>query len=298
MVDAAVIGGGPAGIAAAVQLSRYGLQTLLFEEQLLGGLIKNANLLENYPGFPGGITGRQMVHRLSTQIKNHPVQICYEKVKQVFPPEDEQERFFTLSTGDNEYRSRVVVAASGTLPKTTPLVENLPGSLKEKVFYEVFHLLEEKKKNIAIMGAGDAAFDYALNLARENRVTILNRGNRVKALPLLVERVNKNQAIQYRDNSPVTAIEKGRTHALSLALAGDKTKEILEFDYLIAALGREERRDYFSPQLLAREKELMQDGALHLVGDLKNGIYRQVSLAVGDGVKAAMKIYEMIGDCT
>ena len=280
-----------------MQLSRYGLQTLLFEEQVLGGLLKNANLVENYPGFPGGISGRQLVNRLAAQVKGHPVKIIYKKVEQVFPPGDRQDRTFTIEAGDKQYLARVVVAACGTLPKTLSLVEELPKALRKNAFYEVFPLLPEEDKIIAIIGAGDAAFDYALNLARQNQVVILNRGSRVRALPLLVQRIHQEQKIQYRDNVAIEAIQAGQDHDLSLTLAPGKKDKILECDYLIAAVGREERRDFFSPQLLEQEQSLVNRGLLHLVGDLKNGRYRQATLAVGDGVEAAMKIYEEIGDC-
>ncbi len=78
----------------------------------------------------------------------------------------------------------------------------------QSLFYEVYPLIGEKDKEIVIIGAGDAAFDYALNLSCNNRVTILNRGSKIKALPLLFDRIQVNKAIRYLTNTEITGCIK------------------------------------------------------------------------------------------
>src|SRR4030067_3593524 len=81
--DVIIIGGGPAGIAAAIQLKRYGLNPLIFERGALGGLLRNANLVENYPGFPGGISGMKLVGLLEQQARDFALRVTYAAVIRV-----------------------------------------------------------------------------------------------------------------------------------------------------------------------------------------------------------------------
>ncbi|MFA4852164.1 MAG: NAD(P)/FAD-dependent oxidoreductase, partial [Bacteroidales bacterium] len=86
--DVAIIGAGPAGIACTIQLSRYGIMPLLFERDIPGGLLKNANLVENYPGFPGGIKGTKLIEKMTRQLDMAQVTVIHENVTLVSCKED------------------------------------------------------------------------------------------------------------------------------------------------------------------------------------------------------------------
>ena len=116
MQNVAIIGAGPAGIACAVQLARYGYKPLLFEKDIPGGLLKNANLVENYPGFPGGISGISLIKKLGRQLAQQGIQVIFEKVDRV----SFQENSYQLTTDKNNYSSDILVVASGTSPITPP----------------------------------------------------------------------------------------------------------------------------------------------------------------------------------
>jgi len=152
-------------------------------------------------------------------------------------------------------------------------------------------LLAETEKHIVIVGAGDAAFDYALNLTKNrNSVTILNRGRDVKCLGLLWERAKVDSAIEYRAETPVSAVEVDET-GNTISGAGrlrvqTEAGEFIEADYLLFAIGRVPQTDFLSAELVNQNVK-----GLYFVGDVRNGLYRQAAIAAGDGLRAAMDIY-------
>lgn len=285
----AIIGAGPAGLAAAIQLQRYGLDPVLLERKHVGGLLLNANLVENYPGFPGGISGPALAALFERQAHEIGVEVNRAEVSSL----GYRGKAFEITTSNGMVRADIVVVATGTKPKTLTGFE-VPGHLKDRLFYEVYPLLGLEGKHAAIIGAGDAAFDYALNLAVKNNVTILNRGSRVRCLPLLQERAAASGRIRYREQTAVSAMWKNAAGGLQLTCSGPAGEHNLDADFLLAAIGREPQIDFMTGFLTSQPDELVRLGKLHLIGDVQNDIYRQTTIAVGDGVMAAMKIYRQL----
>lgn len=277
MNEVIVLGGGPAGMTAAIQLRRYGISALLVEKTRLGGLLWNANLVENYPGFPAGISGPKLVHLIEKQMERLDVPVSFDEVTKI----EQSQAGFQVSTLTTYYLPRFVIVASGTKPNPIPLP--IPVEIQNRVFSEVYPLLGVTGKRIVIVGAGDAAFDYALNLSKKgNFVTILNRGQAVKCLPLLRERAAAQASIAYLDGKPVSRVEAGgAADRLTVWCAAG---ESFEAEYLIFATGRQPELGFLSDPQPEHE-------ALFFVGDVKNGLYRQAAIAAGDGLRAAMQVY-------
>ena len=289
MTEVAIIGAGPSGLTMAIQLKRYGINPVVYECRQPGGLLWNANLVENYPGFPGGIRGPELVRLMVEQARETGVEITYEEVTSL----DYKGNVFSLRSGQKRYQYEMVVIASGTKPIRTPL-KDVADETRKYIFHEVYPLLNSKWKKIVIVGAGDAAFDYALNLAWQNEVTILNRGSERSCLPLLHERVQDHPNITYLQNIGVSKVElDDGLNQLQLTCTSPAGMRKLMADYLIFAIGREPRLDFLSENLIQSQEELIQSGRLYLVGDVKNAIYRQTAIAVGDGILAAMKLYKV-----
>lgn len=285
----AVIGAGPGGLAAAMQLNRYGIRPIIFEGQQLGGLLHNANLVENYPGFPEGIPGPELVALFAEQVRVNGLQITYEHVNELH----REEGYFHLSTQGGVYQARIVVIASGTKPRLFNDI-HIPGEISEQIFYEVFPVLGLAGQQIAIVGAGDAAFDYALNLSRNNEVLILNRGGQISCLPLLWDRAQANPHIEYHENTRISTLSAAPDQKINIHCHTASGESKLLVDLLIGALGREPQLEFIPGHFREKAIQLENSGDLYFVGDVANGLYRQTAIAVGDGILAAMKIYRRI----
>lgn len=287
--DVAVIGAGPAGIAAAVQLKRSNIDFILFEKDQPGGLLKNAHRVENYPGFPNGIPGPQMVTLLQEHLETFGIIPLYETVTAL--EYLGEEKLFLITTTTSAHYSKVVVVASGTSPRRVNALDALPLPLRENIFYEILPILKERGKRILIVGADDEAFDYALNLGSyNNEVIIAIPGEGVKALPWLIDKVAINPRIVCSKNVEIRGITAGNTKKLRITFSTRGEKTDGEVDYLIAAAGREPQRLFYNPLLITQAKELKNAGRLYEIGDLVNGIYRQAAIACGNGIQAALQI--------
>jgi len=289
LAEVAIIGAGPAGLTAALQLKRYGIPALLFEACQVGGLLRNANLVENYPGFPGGISGPDLVRLFQQQAEAIGVQVIPEAVTNL-AFHDHQ---FALTTAQLTYSSRVVVIASGTRPLGfAPGL--IPVEAQDRVFAEVYPLLGVRDAQIAIIGAGDAAFDYALNLARNNSIVIFNRSDQVKCLPLLQQRLAASPRIAYHSQTCLIQVKLTENDQLLLNLESLSGAWEFTADYLIGALGRRANLDFVSADVLRRASRLEKQGSLYWIGDVVNGLYRQTAIAAGQGLMAAMQIYHSL----
>ena len=290
--DVTIIGAGPGGIATAIQLKRWGLEPLVLERNRVGGLLINAHLVENYPGFPEGISGPALVELFGSQLERFDVRVEFEEVLIL----EDADGCFEIRTRSRAIPSRVAVVASGTKPRLVDTPQ-IPAGLEGRVFHEVHPIANIDAKTVAILGAGDAAFDYALNLARKNSVIILNRGSHPRCLPLLWARARHEPAIRCFHNTSVTAL-RPCDNGVTLSIRTLERHWELGVDYVLFAVGRIPRLDFLSSRLKERMSDLQRAARLYLVGDVKNEMYRQVSIAVGDGVHAAMKICETLqGAC-
>jgi thioredoxin reductase len=239
--------------------------------------------VENYPGFPGGISGAELARLFVAQANAegvHPRRLRIEQLEYT-------DNHFLLVSDEDSFTAEVVVLATGTIPRPLTGIAISPQAT-ELVYCEVVPLSGVVGKRIAIIGAGDAAFDHALYLAPANEVFLLNRGTERRCLPLLYERMRAEPRVHYRENHRLERVERG---GAGVVLSGETPggEWDMAVDYLIAAVGREPAESLLTG-LAGKRAELIQSRALHLIGDVANGQYRQVALAVGDGVRAAMEI--------
>ena len=292
--DVVIIGAGPAGIAAAIQLKRYAFDIVLLEKEEIGGLLRNANLVENYPGFPEGISGINLVDLFKKQLKHTGVTVIFERVIEL----KYRDEMFLTRTNERTIRSNIAIIAAGTKPKkiSFPPVSD---EINNRIFYEVYPIHGIKNKKIVIIGAGDAAFDYALNLSQKNKVIILNRSKRAKCIPILMEKCMKSDNITHLSDVSVQEISNVNSEFLLTYTCNESQDKIqIEADYMIAAIGREPCFDFLGNEFKKKFENLLNTNRLYMVGDIKNKMYRQTAICVGDGIKAAMKIYNKIGSAS
>ncbi|MEW6456987.1 MAG: NAD(P)/FAD-dependent oxidoreductase [Acidobacteriota bacterium] len=288
--DVVIIGAGPSGIATAIQLKRYEIEPILLEKDEIGGLLRNANLVENYPGFPEGIPGQELVKLFRKQLENAGIKVHFEEVLEL----DYMNKVFFVRTDKRTIISRIVVIASGT-ESLRLSVPKIPEELKNRVFYEIHSMAEAINKKIAIIGGGDGAFDYALTLSQRNEVIILNKNNKARCIPALWNRCMKTENISYLDSINVEEIKDVENGLLIICNHyGNWKKEQIYVDYLVISIGRRPHLDFLSINLKKKFEKLIKVKMLFMVGDVKNEVYRQTAICVGDGVKSAMEIHKKI----
>ncbi|NJE76014.1 NAD(P)/FAD-dependent oxidoreductase [Thermococcus sp. ES12] len=267
-----IIGAGIGGIATAVQLARYGIESVIFERDRIGGLIRNAYSVENTMFFPDGIKGEKVVEILEEYVRKYDLKILYEEVRAV----RKTGGLFEVETASGVHRFKYLVVATGTRPRRLPF---------EGIIYHVTEIPERHYGRVLIIGGGDVAFDYAMTMSETSDEVIILMRSEPKALPYLQELVRKRPNIrtlmgQVWEIRPIS----GKQKLLARTSAGN-----FEADLVLGAIGRVPNIELV---------EGIEDDNLFLVGDVKNGIYRQTAVAIADGIKTAMVIWrrERYGD--
>lgn len=275
-----IIGGGPAGITTAVQLRRCGHDPLLIERGDFGGLLLNANLVENYPGFPNGISGVNLSKLLISQMEKNSVKTMKANVIKI---ERIDNKYKILTDDMRELYCEHLVIATGTKPKRNKtLLKTLEDDDRE-IFYSAHSLFDVFEMDICIIGGSDAAFDYAMSLSVKNNITILVRGRRSSAVKRLREMIAVNENVKVLYSTEAKEIKR-ENRGLRVVYRRDDIIYEKFFDYVLFAIGR--KPEY--PEMIGFDA--VEEENLYLTGDVKNGIYRQLSLSVADGMKAAMEI--------
>ena len=265
--DVGVVGGGPAGAAAALHLRRTELKVVVIERGRIGGLVWNASRVENYPGFPGGVTGRELAELFASQLEMAGVEVVKDEVLRVEPHP------FLLHGRRGLYRCRYLILATGTRPRRLPL-RGIP------VYYELLEVPQGVRR-IAVVGGGDVAFDYALSCADRGTEVFLILRSPPKAHPGLQEEVRQRPEISLFIGASIEATDGG------LVLKGREGIIPLEVDGVLGAIGR-----LHEDRLL---KGIEGVKGLHLAGSLRlEAPLRHVGIAVGDGIRAAYQILKEV----
>uniref|UniRef100_A0A7C4UBW1 NAD(P)/FAD-dependent oxidoreductase n=1 Tax=candidate division WOR-3 bacterium TaxID=2052148 RepID=A0A7C4UBW1_UNCW3 len=277
-----IIGAGPSGCAVALQLKRYNISPLIFEKEGICELLKSAYKIENYPGFPEGISGEGLARNIERQIRKEKIKVIYEEVIKIYY----KDGIFSIETKKRRVKSDILVIATGTEPKKIPLLRD------KNVFYEIKPIFKKDLKKILIIGAGDIAFDYALNLSSKGKfVTILNRGENAKCNMYLYKKVMNDERINYRKNIQVIDVKK-ENKMLKIICKTEKGNIVEYADAILVSIGRLPSLNFIDKNFKGRMKGLIKEKKLFLAGDVKNGMKRQIGIAVGDGIKTGMEIYE------
>ena len=286
----ALVGGGPACCTAAIQLTRAGIECLLISDEI-GGKIRNANLIENLLGFPNGISGEEFVKLVKKQLRQLDVQYVTRKAEKI----EYNEKRFVINTSKEEIISEYLIVGTGSIPKKLHLEGEEELFSKNKLFYENYNARNHVKgKNVVIIGSGDVAYDYALNLSDSaENISIIQRSKISKSIPVLQVRVRKQENISVLVGITLNKMKLEGKKIIINAKKNDKSIPIFA-EFVIVAIGREPDLNILSKDLLNSYEEKTELPFLHFIGDVKRRNYRQVSIAMGDGMDTAMEIVKKI----
>jgi thioredoxin reductase (NADPH) len=294
-MDVGIVGAGPAGMSSAIYLHRAGFSTVVLDEGVPGGLLRNANLVENYPGFPNGISGPDLVSRFTEQLRALGVEVIEDKVRSV----ESARGLFRIRAVESDWTSRVAIVATGTSPDV-PKIRGLGSVIGRKAFFDIVSmpLKKDKAEHVAIVGGGDAAFDYSLNLVgRGKDVTLLTRSE-PRCLPLLRDRALR-AGVDVRVGVRVESVKEVSRGLQIRCREGDRLSD-LKSDKVLVACGRKSNIGVLSPALRQKAMKglrIPETGipGLYLAGDIVRDRNRQTGIAVGDGTLAAMLAQAYLG---
>ncbi|MCK4896341.1 MAG: NAD(P)/FAD-dependent oxidoreductase [Candidatus Heimdallarchaeota archaeon] len=286
----ALIGGGPACATAAIQLARSGIEIILVSKEI-GGTIKNANLVENLIGYPDGVVGKDFAKSFQLQLTKAGVPIVLEEVLTV----EQMGNKYTTKTAETEIISEYLIIGTGSIPKKLDVEGEKEAFLNRKLFYEMYNFKQfADKKDIGIIGSGDVAYDYALNLQNvANKISIIRRTDKTSSLPILQKRVKNTDNIVFLNNHVIKKVEI-KDDKTSLEIDEDGKLITMIKDLVLVAIGRKPNYNFLSEDLISEYNNPKSDSKLYFIGDVNKNNFRQVSIAMGDGMKVAMETVKRI----
>ncbi len=292
-----IVGSGPAGYTAGLYTARADLQPLLFEGATYGGALMNTTDVENYPGFPEGIIGPDLMMAIRAQAERFGAELRPEDVVSV----DLTGPRKVVRTLDEEFTADAVVLAMGSAYKKLdiPREDELSGhGVSWCATCDGFFF---RNTDIAVVGGGDTAMEEALFLTRfANTVTVVHRRDKLRASRIMADRAAANPKIRFAWNSEVAAISGG-TSVEAITLRDVRTGEQRELAVggLFIAIGHEPRNELVKGQVDLDDEGyvLVQPGStrtnldgVFAAGDLVDHTYRQAITAAGTGCAAALDV--------
>ena len=295
-----VIGSGLAGYTAAIYLARSLLKPLVIAGYKSGGQLMLTTLVENFPGFPDGILGPELMMRMRKQAEKFGAEIIDKDVTKV----DFSSKPFKVWVEDEVYLAKTILIATGAKPRFL----NVEGEQEllgrgvstcapcDAPFF--------KDKEVVVVGGGDSAMEEALELSKfAKKITIVHRRDEFRASKILQERVLKNPKIEFKFSHVVEKIV-GKEKVEGVELRNLKTNEKYFFacNGVFIAIGHEPSTEIFKGQIEMDEKGYIKvreftktsiDG-IFAAGDCVDYKYRQAVTAAGDGCKAALDIIKYL----
>ena len=199
---------------------------------------------------------------------------------------------FLIDTYDENYLCSILVVASGTRPKTT-IIPFWKEAVEKYLHYDISGLPMKQGMSIGIIGIGDAAFDYALNLhKRGHQVKIFGRSEAILANQALMKRFKRIDGIELNLNHVLISVDEIVEGKVRCRFKKNDAYAEHNLDCLIFATGREANLEFLDESVLDELQELQKSKRLFLAGDVKNGDFRQTAIATGDGIKVAMQIFQ------
>ena len=292
--EVVIIGGGPAGLTAGLYAARAKLNSLLIEKGAIGGQIVNAEQVDNYPGFPEGISGSELGELMHQQATKYGLKTLIAEVTGLEP----QEKQKVVKTTEGNFIAKAVIIAGGSNRQKLGIPGEKKFTGKGVSYCATCDAFFFQDKPVAVVGGGNAAVTEALYLVKfASKVTVIHRRDRLRATSILQEKAFSEPKIEFLWDTVVEEIGGGDfVERIRLRQVKTGEKSALEVAGIFVSVGLKPDTDYLKGVLPLSEagyiitNDRLETGTpgIFAAGDIRHDSARQVITAAGDGATAAI----------
>jgi thioredoxin reductase (NADPH) len=305
MHNVVIIGSGCAGLTAAIYAARANLKPLVIDGHEQGGQLALTTHVENYPGFPDGIMGPELIENMRKQAQRFGAEFKAGAVNEV----DLTKRPFKITAGKDSYEAKALIVAAGATARLLGLAgerELIGRGVSTCATCDGYFFRE---KAIAVVGGGDSAMEEANFLTRyANKVYLIHRRNEFRASKIMIDRARANPKIEFVTPFVVEEIFSPKGHVEGARLRNLQTKEAREIavDGIFVAIGHDPNSTVFKGKLemdangylIAKHGTLTAVPGVFVAGDVQDHRYRQAVTAAGSGCMAALDAEKFLEEHT
>lgn len=290
--DVAIVGAGPGGLTAAIYAGRARMSAIVLEKLSVGGLITVSDWVDNFPGFPEGVSGEELGERFRKQAERFVGQIALNAVTAIH----KENELFVLNTDAGDIKAKTVVLSTGSEPVKLPVPQEEKFRGRGISYCATCDAAFFKNKVVAVVGGGDAALHEALYLGEfASKVFLVHRRTEFRAARMLQEEVLANPAIELKLNAvPIEVLGDRKVEALVIEDVETRQQEHLQVDGIFGSIGEKPNSELVKDLVDLTDTGLIKVDAnketslkgLFAVGDVTDTPLKQVVTACADGAIA------------
>jgi thioredoxin reductase (NADPH) len=299
-IDLLIVGAGPAGLTAAIYAARSGMSTTICEPAFPGGLAATTALIENYPGFPDGISGMDLGTKMYEQASRFGAALANSRVDRLW----RESATIRAATGKATLAVRSAIVATGSTPRKLGIPGEAEFAGRGVSYCATCDGPLYRDAEVAVIGGGDSALQEALFLARfAASVTVIHRRGELRAALALQREVKEHPRIKLALNKSIKAIEGGGlVEAVAIEDKATSAAQRISASGVFIYVGYDPNVSMLGPEFklsgagfLATDADMATAVAgVFAAGDVRHKTLRQVATAVGDGAQAAMSAYAYV----
>ena len=310
MYDSVIIGSGPAGLTAAIYLSRAGLRNIIINGMEPGGQLTTTTDVENFPGFPQGISGPQLMEDIKSQSQNFGSEFLQAVVKNIeeikIKMNGNSKKTFKLHLDNgNVIETKTIILSTGASAKYLGIEnekENIGKGVSACATCDGFFY---RGKDVVVIGGGDTAMEEAVFLTKfANKVTIINRRETLRASAIMQQRAKENNKIEWKlDYTPKKVLASEKVTGIELINNKTGETETLTTDGIFVAIGRTPNTKFLEGKIETDDRGyIVTNGkssktnvsGIFAAGDVQDSKYQQAIVAAGSGAIAGLDVEEYL----